>query len=137
MRISKLAMPCAAAVELAGERQRRPPAIAHPCIKPDGRFSRIQLAIHCKTWRDCDHPGRLDSENGLFPIPTTTHLFDRGPISFANDGDLLIFPVAYRESLHRIGVAADRAIKIGGFNQGRNQYLDCHRKNVQPVRQIA
>ena len=44
-------------------------------------------ASHCKPWRDCESgEERLDGENGLLLTPSIDHLFDRGFISFEDDG---------------------------------------------------
>jgi transposase len=55
-------------------------------------------ASHIRPWRDSDNEARLDGENGLLLTPTIDHLFDRGFISFEDDGRLLISPVAHPQS---------------------------------------
>ena len=62
------------------------------------------IASHCKPWRDSDNAERLDGENGLLLTPSIDHLFDRGFISFENDGELLISRVAHEVSLRKMGV---------------------------------
>lgn len=47
---------------------------------------------------------RLDGENGLLLTPTVDHLFDGSFISFQNNGNLLISPVAHRECRKRMGI---------------------------------
>jgi hypothetical protein len=61
-------------------------------------------ASHCKPWRDSDDSERLDGENGLLLTPSIDHLFDRGFISFENNGRLLVSPVAHQPSLEKMGV---------------------------------
>lgn len=47
-------------------------------------------ASHCKPWRDCENADeRLNGENGLLLTPSIDHLFDRGFISFEDNGLLL------------------------------------------------
>lgn len=47
-------------------------------------------ASHIKPWRDCKDQERLDSENGLPLVASLDALFDRGLISFADAGNLLV-----------------------------------------------
>ncbi|MBI5838397.1 MAG: HNH endonuclease [Candidatus Eisenbacteria bacterium] len=96
------------------------------------RVDRIEhlRASHCKPWRDSSNEERLDPENGLLLTPSIDHLFDRGFIGFANDGELLISPVAHRESLERMGVDSGRPANVGEFSAGQRRFLEYHRENV-------
>jgi hypothetical protein len=58
------------------------------------------------------------------------HLFDRGFISFENNGDLLISPVVHRESLKRMGIPPEEKRNVGTFTEGQRRYLDFHRDSV-------
>jgi len=87
-------------------------------------------ASHCKPWRDCSNEERLDAENGLLLTPSIDHLFDRGFISFRNDGRVLVSPVAHHESLKRMGVVVDREIEVGRFTARQNVFLEYHRDAV-------
>lgn len=89
------------------------------------------IASHCKPWRDCaSHNERLDGENGLLLTPSIDHLFDRGFISFENNGRLLVSDVAHKESLRRMGVPVDEVRNIGKFSDGQKHYLEYHRENL-------
>lgn len=88
------------------------------------------VASHCKPWRDSSNDERLDGENGLLLTPTVDHLFDRGFISFDDDGTLLISPVAHRLSLQRMSIPIDEKFNAGGFSAGQRAYLDFHRNSV-------
>jgi hypothetical protein len=89
------------------------------------------IASHCKPWRDCEsNDERLDGENGLLLTPTVDHLFDRGFISFENNGELLISPVVHRESLKRMGIPPDEKRNVGAFSEGQRRYLEYHRDLV-------
>ena len=88
------------------------------------------IASHTKPWRDSTNDERLDGENGLLLTPTVDHLFDKGFISFENNGDLLISPVADRQSLSKMGVSPDRRVNVGGFSEGQRRFLEYHRDNV-------
>ena len=97
------------------------------------RVDRIEhlIASHCKPWRDCaTNHERLDGENGLLLTPSIDHLFDRGFISFENDGRLLVSSVAHKESLRRMGVPVDAMKNVGSFSEGQKHYLEFHRENL-------
>lgn len=87
-------------------------------------------ASHCKPWRDADNAERLDGENGLLLTPTIDHLFDRGFIGFEHNGDLIVSPVAHKESLLRMGVDPGKKINVGSFSEGQRRYLEFHVDNV-------
>jgi hypothetical protein len=87
------------------------------------------VASHIKPWRDADNRERLDGENGLLLTPNIDRLFDRGFISFADDGQLLVSPVADKACLHKLGVPVDAPPKVGTFTPGQQQYLSYHRRN--------
>ena len=88
-------------------------------------------ASHCKPWRDCEtNEERLVGENGLLLTRSIDHLFDRGFISFENNGQLLISPVAHDASLNRMGVETKDPINVGSFSEGQRKFLDFHRDYV-------
>jgi putative restriction endonuclease len=87
-------------------------------------------ASHCKPWRDATNEERLDGENGLLLTPSFDHLFDRGFIGFEDNGQVLVSPVAHRESLVRMGIEPDRPPNVGTFSTGQRRFLEFHRDNV-------
>jgi putative restriction endonuclease len=88
------------------------------------------IASHCKPWRDSTNEERLDGENGLLLTPNADHLFDRGFIGFEDNGDVLVSPVAHRESLLKLGIDPDRSLNVGAFSKGQQRYLEFHRNAV-------
>ena len=73
---------------------------------------------------------RLNGENGLLLTPSIDHLFDRGFISFENNGELLISPVANHVSLSRMNVPTGKHVNVGVFSEGQKQFLEFHRNYV-------
>jgi hypothetical protein len=65
----------------------------------------------------------------LLPL-TIDHLFNRGFISFANGGELLISPVAHENSLKKMGTITDRVVSVGGIAEPQREFLEFHRNNV-------
>ena len=88
------------------------------------------IASHIKPWRDGENNERLDGENGLLLTPSIDHLFDRGFISFENNGELLISPRSDRESLRKMGVPIEEKYGVGSFTDGQKYYLQYHRKEI-------
>lgn len=88
------------------------------------------IASHIKPWRESNDDERLSGGNGLLLTPSIDHLFDRGFITFADEGEVLVSPVADTESLSRMGVRCDRPIFAGRFNGDQKQFLDYHRRQI-------
>ncbi len=86
------------------------------------------MGSHIKPWRDSENNERLDGENGLLLTPSIDHLFDRGFITFKDDGGVVISPVADTLSLKRMGVEA--GMSAGSFSRGQRGYLEFHRDEV-------
>jgi putative restriction endonuclease len=88
------------------------------------------IASHIKPWRESTDEERLAGGNGLMLTPSIDHLFDRGFISFADEGDVLISPVADRVSLRRMGVECEKPIHTGRFNSDQKHFLEYHRTQI-------
>lgn len=104
--------------------------LEHACRITKVDRSEHLRASHCKPWRDSTNDERLNGENGLLLTPTIDHLFDRGFISFEDNGTLLFSPVAHAASLRRMGLDPDMPRNVGAFSQGQRQFLDFHRESV-------
>src|SRR5690606_13635344 len=64
----------------------------------------LLIASHIKPWRHCSTAGeRLDGMNGLLLTPDADLLFDRGFISFADSGEVLVSPRVDHSDLRRLG----------------------------------
>jgi putative restriction endonuclease len=87
-------------------------------------------ASHTKPWRTSTNSERIDGENGFLLTPSVDHLFDGGFISFEDNGDLLLSPVARIDSLQRMGIESNRRVNVGGFSQGQKHFLAYHRDNI-------
>lgn len=88
------------------------------------------IASHCKPWRHSSNEERLDGENGLLLTPSVDHLFDRGFISFEDEGRLIVSPIADARSLERMGVPTRDRLDVGAFSQGQRSYLEYHREQI-------
>lgn len=88
------------------------------------------IASHIKPWRESDDEERLAPGNGLMLTPSIDHLFDRGFISFADEGDLIVSPIADTESLKKMGVDTDVIKTVGTFNSDQQHFLNYHREEI-------
>jgi putative restriction endonuclease len=88
------------------------------------------IASHIKPWRESNNDERLATTNGLLLTPTVDHLFDRGFISFENDGELIVSPIAHLESLNRMGIVTSRKVNVGSFVDSQKEFLEFHRSEV-------
>lgn len=85
-------------------------------------------ASHIKPWKDSDNQERLNPFNGLLLIPDYDFLFDRGYITFKNNGSVLIS--------QRLSPFACKVFDVDDDLQLRNvfpeskEYLDFHRSEV-------
>ncbi len=86
------------------------------------------IGSHIKPWRDSNNDERLNGANGLLLTPSVDHLFDRGFISFRDNGDLLVSPVADATSLQRMGVRS--GVNVGDFQREQRTFLEFHRDAV-------
>lgn len=84
-------------------------------------------ASHIKPWKDCSDNEKLNGCNGLMLAPHVDHLFDRGFISFTNNGDLLISSTLDRSILHRWGIP--EVLNVGSLQKQAN-FLAYHRQFV-------
>jgi hypothetical protein len=92
--------------------------------------ARHLVASHTKPWRDCSNEERLDPENGFMLTPNVDHLFDKGFISFENNGSLIISSVSHRDTINRMGISTDEPTNVGSFTSGQKHYLDFHREFI-------
>jgi hypothetical protein len=99
-------------------------------------------ASHIKPWRACETAHeRLDGMNGLLLTPDADHLFDRGFISFGDEGEVLVSTRADREDLRRLGFdqlvfdatgfeEAPADWRTRNFRPEQRPYLAYHRREV-------
>jgi putative restriction endonuclease len=87
-------------------------------------------ASHSKPWRDSNNEERLDGENGLLLTPDVDSLFDRGFLSFEDNGDVLVSPVANRPAMAKMGLSADLLGNVGAFSEGQKKFLQFHREKI-------
>jgi predicted restriction endonuclease len=88
----------------------------------------ILIASHIKPWRNCTVDEAKTMTNGLLLIPNLDSLFDKGFISFDNDGAILLSPQLSSAVADQLGVKKSMCLrKIIPQHQ---PYLEFHRANI-------
>ncbi len=104
------------------------------CSVTECRMPNVLIASHIKPWRDCNGAGeKLDVMNGLLLIPNLDALFDKGFISFDNNGQIIISPQLSNDDLKKLGVNIDMKLKKTP-NAQRKAYLEYHREKILKTR---
>ncbi len=85
-------------------------------------------ASHIKPWKDSTDEEKLNGCNGLLLAPHIDHLFDRGLISFSENGDLLISLKFDRSILAKWGIP--EVMNVGSFNSEQLVFLKYHMRSV-------
>lgn len=90
----------------------------------DLRFLR---ASHIKPWRDASDGERIDPHNGLLLTPSADLLFDRGWVTFRDDGRLIVSRRLPEQVREKLGIDVSEGRKCGTFSAKQAEYLEYHR----------
>ncbi|MGE8377675.1 MAG: HNH endonuclease [Sphingobacterium sp.] len=95
---------------------------------------RLLIASHIKPYNICKKENRDDQAlhhlNGLSLSPTYDRLFDQGYITFSNNGELICGTQLSAITWERLSINPNAKNKMRIFPEGREEYLDYHRKHV-------
>lgn len=109
-----------------GKYRERLQAIESSCRVTGVSDPQLLTASHIKPWSLSNDAEKLDGNNGLFLSPHVDRLFDRGLISFTDEGNLLISDEVDQDQLMLWGI--DPTINVGSFNSKQSEYLAWHRQ---------
>ncbi|WP_069353660.1 HNH endonuclease [Burkholderia cenocepacia] len=91
--------------------------------------SALLRASHIKPWADCQSDAeRLDVYNGILLAPHLDAAFDRGFITIANDGLLMVSGILGPDARSILGL--DRSLRVCGLADEHRAYLTWHRSQV-------
>jgi hypothetical protein len=122
--------------------RRNVEAIEAACRLTGIRNPVLLIASHIKPWRSCTTPSeRLNGMNGLMLTPDADLLFDRGFLTFEDDGEVRISTRFDLDDLRRLGLAEPAWKQFGfseapmnwsakAFHPAQRDYLAYHRANV-------
>lgn len=85
----------------------------------------LLLASHIKPWKDSDEDEKGATSNGLLLCPNHDRLFDRGLISFNDDGTILISEKMSEKDRMLMNVSNELTIQV---DPDMRQYLAFHRE---------
>lgn len=86
------------------------------------------IASHIKPWRLSNHEEKLDGNNGLLLSPHVDCLFDKGWLSFKDNGDVLWAAPPITDPTVAIWKLTPK--NVGSFNTEQRHYLDYHREFI-------
>ncbi len=89
-------------------------------------------ASHAKPWKDCANDAeRLNVYNGFLLTANLDALFDKGYISFSNDGLIMLSSILFdfdRIDMHALGISAD--MRLRWIEEKHLEFLNYHHKYV-------
>ena len=83
------------------------------------------VASHIRPWRKSDNKQRLDVFNGLLLIPNLDKLFDRGYITFGDDGRIICSDFLSEKDRKILGV--HKSMRLKHVGESHLPYLRYHR----------
>lgn len=85
----------------------------------------LLVASHCKPWGKVNHKERLDVNNGLLLCPTHDALFDKGLITFKDNGEIIISKEIERSQYRILNI--DEHVRVE-FRSEQLPYIKYHRE---------
>jgi hypothetical protein len=110
-------------------------AVEHDCRLTRVTHRSFLVASHIKPWAKSTNAERLDGQNGLLLSPHADRLFDRGWISFQDNGDILCANDLTARTMRAWGL--DPSANVGAFSDQQKAYLTYHREHVYKGRASA
>jgi hypothetical protein len=90
---------------------------------------KLLIASHIKPFADCDEDERQDVNNGLLLSVHIDALFDKGLISFFNDGTLILSPVLGRKVQSLFNIKAGMKL-TSPLNDAQKAFMQHHRSKL-------
>ena len=97
------------------------------CAITGVRLPGLLRASHIKPWRDSTNPERTNRYNGLLLLPQYDHLFDKGFISFDDNGRILRSPALEQIPISQLGI--NETDHLLSLSKQHMAFLRYHRKN--------
>lgn len=99
----------------------------HGCSVTNCQTQSLLIASHIRPWRKSDNMQRLDVYNGLLLIPNLDKLFDKGYISFDNNGIIILSDFLPLSEYRLLGV--QQGMRLVHIETNHIPYLKFHREN--------
>jgi putative restriction endonuclease len=85
-------------------------------------------ASHIKPWKDCSNVERLDQNNGILLAANADALFDKGYISFDDEGKICVSDLLGVKGIAAFGISDELQIDL--LTDERRGFLNYHREEV-------
>ena len=90
----------------------------------------ILVCSHIKPWADSEKHEKCDLDNTLMLAATWDRLFDRGLISFADSGKIMVSNKLTNNDCQKIGIQRESTLDKKFLTPRRKNYLKYHRENI-------
>ena len=84
------------------------------CCLCDADFEPTLIASHIKPWAESDENEKVKNDNGLLLCPNHDRLFDRGYISFDDEGKIIISKMITKRNQDLLNISESMKIQISG-----------------------
>jgi|GEM_PF-1748558 hypothetical protein len=93
-------------------------------------YSNIDLLIasHIKPWKDCNNQEAIDPDNGLLLTPNVDSLFDKGLLTFNDDGSIVFSSRLNLVDIQEFGISNN--LKLSDITPKLVEYLSYHKEYV-------
>lgn len=98
------------------------------CAVTGVKLPDLLRASHIKPWRESTNPERTNRYNGLLLLPQYDHLFDKGFISFDDDGQLLRSPAIDGIPSAQLGINETDRLRL--LSDSHLPFLHFHRQEM-------
>ncbi|MBD5096334.1 MAG: hypothetical protein HDT40_04865 [Lachnospiraceae bacterium] len=98
------------------------------CCLCDVKNKNFLIASHIKPWAKSKSKEKADIDNGFLLCPNHDRLFDKGYITFEDDGTIIISGKLEKDDM--ISLNVDSKMHIEQLTKGNKEYLKFHRKKV-------
>ncbi len=96
------------------------------CSVTNNTVLSLLIASHIRPWCHSDNTQRLDEMNGLLLLPNLDKAFDKGLISFNDDGTILISSRLSKKDIKSLGIR--ETLKLRWVKSRQKEYLKYHRE---------
>ncbi len=97
------------------------------CCLCDVKAPALLIASHIKPWAESEPKEKLDVDNGFLMCPNHDKLFDKGYITFDDNGKIIISDKLIENDKELLNVDSRKHIELTEDNK---KYLKFHRENV-------
>lgn len=98
------------------------------CCQCAVKNQKFLIASHIKPWAKSEPKEKADIDNGFLMCPNHDRLFDKGYITFDDDGTIIISDKLAKDDMIFLNV--DSKMHIEQLTKGNKEYLEFHRKKV-------